>query len=444
MKQFTPAPLLCLLVLTAPCPASEVKEPAIPAEDADLWSRTKSTAEEWLDLSREKADQWWQDSQDSAAEIWQRSRGAADEAWRSTREYLGQGDPNHFGQLWNRLLPTLNEALALEERQSELPERAWFGEDQRSNREAIDQLLDEAVAVLSTSNVQHYRDRIVVLQKEIAQARQDIADYRQRRVSAPGKSMVEKTVSDYDEAIAAREDDIARKERELAEIKREFAADLRAMGLELSDEQVDFLLSTVVGDNLIDLGIVFDNVKAITVQIEQLVEDSKEDLASARRYYGIYVVLLKSLKQMHLQVEEAVAEQYLPQIDSIIGRARTLSEETRMLLKKSPEKTALLTANLEAQALTIEAAGMYRQYLTEQAQQVTRARVELEKDIAAAWNTYETVRVSGELVGLVKSSRKLLDGLLNRQVPALRPFQNLEMKREFEKLTAQLRTAEPK
>ena len=73
---------------------------------------------------------------------------------------------------------------------------------------------------------------------------------------------------------------------------------------------------------------------------------------------------------------------------------------------------------------------------------MTGARVELETDIAAAWNTYETVRVSGELVGLVRSSRKLLDGLLNRQVPALRPFGNLEMRKEFEKLTAQLRAEE--
>ena len=71
-----------------------------------------------------------------------------------------------------------------------------------------------------------------------------------------------------------------------------------------------------------------------------------------------------------------------------------------------------------------------------------RTRKNLEKDIAAAWNTYETVRVSGELVGIVRSSRRLLDGLLNRQVPTLRPFQNLEMKREFESLTMQLRMAE--
>ena len=35
---------------------------------------------------------------------------------------------------------------------------------------------------------------------------------------------------------------------------------LRAMGLELSNEQVDFLLSTVVGDNLIDLAMNHDAV----------------------------------------------------------------------------------------------------------------------------------------------------------------------------------------
>jgi hypothetical protein len=101
----------------------------------------------------------------------------------------------------------------------------------------------------------------------------------------------------------------------------------------------------------------------------------------------------------------------------------------------------VLDANLEAQQLTIEAAGVYRDYLKQQAARC-RARVALQEDIATAWNTYETVRVSGELVDLVKSSQQLLDGLLDRQVPALRPFQNLEMQREFAKLTEQLRAAE--
>jgi hypothetical protein len=254
--------------------------------------------------------------------------------------------------------------------------------------------------------------------------------------------VVKRTVEDYDQAIAQRQADIDRYETELLQIRSAFAAELRKMGLDLTDEQVELLLSTVVGDNLIDLGIVFDNVKAITVQLERLVQESGEDLQSARRYYGMYVILLKSLNQMHLQVEQAISDGYVPQIDDIIARARELTAQTRALQERSPDKAELLGANLSAQHLTIQSAGVYREYLLEQGQQVGEARRELERDIAAAWNTYETVRVSGELVGLVRSSRRLLDGLLDRQIPALRPFQNLQMQREFEKLTAQLRRGE--
>lgn len=430
-NRFPLTALLCLLVPALSCLASEPTGPAPAATAPGLWSKTRDTAGDW-----------WQRSRDTAGDWWQRSRETADEAWQSTRGLLEQGRQDRFGQVWDQVLPTLADTLTLQERQAELPPSAWFGADQDSNQEAIDALLDEAVDILSTSNVQHYRDRIGFLQGEIERARTDIADFRQRRVSAPASSVVKKTVEDYANAIAARTADIDRYEQELGAIKRDFAADLRAIGLDLSNEQVEILLSTVVGDNLIDLGIVFDNVRTITAQLEQLVADSGEDLQSARRYYGMYVVLLKSLNQMQRQIEQAIAGRYIPQIDAIAARARTLTAETHALQEQAPEKAALLAANLQAQQLTIEAAGVYRQYLAEQAEQIAQARRGLAKDIAAAWNTYETVRVSGELVGLVRSGRKLLDGLLERQVPALRPFQNLEMKREFEKLTAQLRSAD--
>jgi len=394
----------------------------------DLWGRSMDTA-----------SSWWESSQQSAKSLWRQSQEQAGEAWTGTRRYLEPDPAKQFSELWDGVLPTLEETLALQERQETLPRSSWFGEDQASNRVAIDNLLDQAVDILSGSDVQHFRDDIGRLQQEITNARRDIADYRRLRVSAPQDSLVKWTVSDYEEAIDAREEDIEHYEDQLVAVKREFAAELRVMGLELNDEQVELLLSTVVGDNLIDLGIVFDNVKSITTQLERLVEESGEDLQSARRYYGMYVVLLKSLHQMHVQIEHAISGKYIPQIDSISERARALSEQTRELQKQAPSKHEVLAANLEAQRLTIDAARVYRNYLDEQGRQVTAARVELETDIAAAWNTYETVRVSGELVGLVKASRKLLDGLLNRQVPTLRPFKNLEMQREFEKLTAQLR-----
>ncbi len=417
---------LCVLLAVAPplhrsgalaadISAQPPGSPDQPSEP-DLWQRTRDTAGDW----------------------WQRSRDLAGQAVRDAGGMLAEPEPG-FPQVWEGVVPKLQETLVLEDAREGLPDSAWIGPDKASNQEEIDALLDDAVTILSTSPVQRYRERIRAVQTEIDSARAAVADYRQRRVSAPPESNVKRTVADYDRLIAEKESEIGRLQERLAGIKREFAAAVRALGVELSDEQVEFLLSTVVGDNMVDLGILFDNVKAVTAQLEKLVAESGEDLQSARRYYGMYVVLLRALNRMHWKIHEAIGEQYVPQIDSIVARAQGLTAETRELQRSAPAKRELLEANLEAQRLTIEAGGVYRQYLLDQAAQVARAQKELEKDIAAAWNTYETVRVSGELVGLVRSSQRLLEGLMNRQVPALRPFENLEMRREFEKLTEQLR-----
>lgn len=402
---------ILLAVSLAPLAAEEAPSPS----DPDLWTRTLEGASDW----------------------WSRSRELTDRAIEDARSLFS--DDRDFGQVWNQALPKLDDALVLEDLHEDLPESAWIGTDQRSNRAAIDQLLDQTVEILSISPVQRYRERVRLLQAEIAQARDAITDARQRRISAPVESALKRTVADYDRLIETREHEIERLQGELATVERELATELRAMGLELSDDQVELLLSTVVGDNLVDLGILFDNVKAITQQLETLVAQSGEDLQAARRYYGLYVILLQALHRMHLQIEASIGEQYVPRIDAIMARARLLSDETRRLQREAPAKQAILAANLAAQELTIEAAGIYQRYLVDQAAQISQARVELEKDIAAAWNTYETVRVSGELVGLVRSSQELLEGLMNRQVPVLRPFENLEMQREFQKLTEQLR-----
>ncbi|MGB5734586.1 MAG: hypothetical protein WBM40_09100 [Thiohalocapsa sp.] len=433
-----PLATLLLLGICAQLTAQPVVQPEQPAPLVD--GLTERATELWQQ-SQQQAGELWQRSRDNADDWWQRSRDATLGAWEDARDSLTPQEADAFGQVWTNVVPKLEQTVSLEEAQRDLPDRAWFRRDKADAEAEINQLLNESVAILSTSPMQRYRDEIQALEQRIEAAHADIDAYRKDRVAAPTKSLTAKTVEDYDRLIDEREQDIGRYRAELDKIKKEFAAELRAMGLELSDEQVEFLLSTVIGDNMVDLGIVFDNVKAITVQLEQLVRDSGEDMQSARRYYGMYVVLLRALNRMHLDVEQAIEQRYVPQINDIARRADALSDETRTLVRQHPEKATVLQANLDAQRLTIEAAGVYRDYLKQQAAQVRAARVALEEDIATAWNTYETVRVSGELVDLVKSSQQLLDGLLDRQVPALRPFQNLEMQREFAKLTEQLRAA---
>jgi hypothetical protein len=280
------------------------------------------------------------------------------------------------------------------------------------------------------------------LEAQIHEAQEEIADYRTRRVAAPRDSVWKTTVDEYDAQIAQRQEQIGVYRQELEAIRRQFASDLRGIGLELSDQQLEFLLATVVGDNLVEMGIAFDNVKAITAGLEGLVEQSGEELPSARRYYGMYVVLLQVLDRMHGRLLGDIEKVYLPQIDTIARKTEQLAAEARQL-KQGPEANRqILESNLQALALTGRAAGLYREYLIQQSRELAQSQQRLQRDIATAWNTYETVKVSGDLVSLIRTSERMLGELFNRQVPELRPFANLDMQREFEKLTVRLRSAD--
>ncbi len=110
-----------------------------------------------------------------------------------------------------------------------------------------------------------------------------------------------------------------------------------------------------------------------------------------------------------------------------------LLDEVVDILGISP--AAGMRSNLEAQQFTLQAADMYREYLEQQQQGLRDAREKLTGNLSVAENTYETVKISGDLLRVLRASDELFD----LQVPELQPFENMELKREFEKLTTQLR-----
>lgn len=341
-------------------------------------------------------------------------------------------------RVWKELVPRLDRVLTLEERHDTLPDSAWFGTDKRANERSINALLDEAVGVLADAPGRRYRERIREREQLIRQAREEIADYRLQRIGAPEQAFWQKTAADYERAITEAEQKITRLQAEIATIRREFAVQLEHYGLQLSDEQLEFLLSTVTGDALIDLGVAFDNVKVMIHQLEDLLIDSGENLDAARRYYGMYAILLESLVRMHQGVLDNI-DDYRNRLGEISDRTRMLMNESRQLARDDERHQVVLGANIEAQQLALRSAQLYSEYLRDQATEVAESRRQLMHDLAVARNTYETVRVSGELVQMMRAGQRMLDNLFARQAPTLFSFRNLELKREFEQLTLKLR-----
>ncbi len=375
-----------------------------------------------------------EDSLRGADRLWDKTVEYADSTLEQARRLWREEHPEG-ARLWEDLMPRLEEILGRQDRRRELPESAWFGEDRVSNAQRINALLDEVAGILVGNNA--LRGEVRELARAMAENRRAISELKRRKIAAPSDSLWRETVQDIDDEIAEREQILAQQQAAMDEVRRATAAELRAMGLEIDAEGLEFLLSTVVGDDVVDMTLAFEQVRHLTGQLEELTAESGEDLPTARRYYGIYTILLEVLDHMHAGLIESIERNYLPRIAAIGERAQALRRETEHLKARSP--SPVLDGNLEAQQLTIDAARRYADYLKRQRQQVAASRERLAHDLAVAQNTYETVKMSGDLVALMQDSRQMLDSLFRLQVPPLRAFENAAMKREFQRLTSTLR-----
>lgn len=376
---------------------------------------------------------WWQQSKDTAGQWWNNSLEVVSNT-------LSKDEENNFAIVWQKITPKLTEISELETERQSLPTSAWFGRDQSDAQVSIDNLLDEAVGILGISETAHIRQQLAKKEQEIQQVRSKIAEYRQAKISAPPQSTWQTTAQGYDDKIQQLEREIAQHQIQMDQLKTQFVQSLEKIGVRLTQTQLDVLMASVVGDDIIQSSIVYANVQQISEQLMILTEESGEDVDISRRYYGMYTVLLKILLHMQTQFIQQVEQRYLPEIEAIISNVQTVGNNTQQLLTNATEakRRQHLEANLAAQALTLKTAHLYHQHLQEQRAKMERARQKTRSDLAIAQNTFETVTLSGELVNLLRTSQDTFNLLLNIEVPELLVFDNTQMKQEFASLTQKL------
>lgn len=116
--------------------------------------------------------------------------------------------------------------------------------------------------------------------------------------------------------------------------------------------------------------------------------------------------------------------------------------ETQVLMKNMPtEHLRSYEHNLQSQEFTVEVASIYEGALIEDRTRAIQAREIVRNLLRLAENTLKTVKVASDLVSLMKDSQGLYDEVMQLQTPSLVPFENLELKKEFQAVTEKLKSA---
>ncbi|MEO1529242.1 MAG: hypothetical protein AAFX06_27805 [Planctomycetota bacterium] len=363
----------------------------------------------------------------------------------------GEDFRKRIGQVFENVIPTLDETRGLLDEHGDLPENSIipFKRDQTSNTAKINTLLDEAIEALGVSSVSDFRQQIYDANAAIAESQETIASYRQKRVSASAAkdqsrldqvNPFELSKEAIDDKIAEEKAKIEGHRESLVALKRTFAEELSKIGVEVDEAGVESLLSSVSGDDIVTMAVVFDNIKHVTTQLQELTEESGEALETSKRYYGMYVVMVHVMDRIQKTFVEDIRERHIPKLREFSAQADENIEQARKLIKSGGGDAEVLKQNVASNKLTQETAQLYIEYLERNAEVVAAENERAQSNIATAMNTYETVKLSSDVAALMKSGRRDFETMMRLRVPSLREFGNDAIRKEFNRMTTELRS----
>lgn len=316
----------------------------------------------------------------------------------------------------------------------------------REDRERrIRDLMDSALGIVTDVPIVDIQKRIESLRKNITDLENNIASYREKQLTAPHDSMlpgiISDTVSSLGQQIIDAEKRIASNRTEIETAKDEVQAGLQKSGINLTKEQVDLLIGSVLSGDVVRLVAVFNSAKIIDQQLSKLLTASGDNMGAARKYFAMHAALFAILVHAQDTVIAKIDQNYLPKLGAISRDLDAATTRTRKLLggQNRDDQRRVLESNLRSQKLAQEAARSYNKYLLQQREQVAGARRRAAHDLSIADNTYETVEASFQLRNLMQNTRSTFEALQKLEAPTFgQIFKNEELRREFENLTRKL------
>ena len=363
---------------------------------------------------------------------------------------LKRKEEARIGRLFEKIVPTLDEARKLVDQHDQLPKRRFllfrpFGDDQKSNEAETNQLLDEAIEMLDSSPLRDHWRELRATRKLIRRGHHKLAEYRQRRVSAPREKEAGlfdrafiSTKEDYDKMISEEEKEIKANERAVDQLKNDIVRVMKELNLEIDRDGLESLLSSVSGDDFVSMIALFDNIRQLTGQLQDLTEQSGEALDIAKRYYGMHVVLVKIMDRMQIKFIAEIDQEHIPRLEGYTKEAEGNIRQALDLIREEGGDETILRSNIESNELTTRAAKLYTEYLLQNADLIRAENEQIKKNLSTALNTYKTVKLSSDVSRLMKTGRQNFEALMKLQIPPLREFRNEMLRKEYQRMTTEL------
>lgn len=346
-----------------------------------------------------------------------------------------------FDEIWENVFPNLKEGAELQKDILNAPDSAWFSTDKNDIQTDINDVLSNIFSTLIDDDLLKYKDDIEGYLEGINELKEKISIYIEKKITAPRKHMILTTKSGYDEKIQNSKDKIKYYQKKIELVKSKLLQSFKAVDISISQKQLDRILASVDGEDIIQSMMIFDIMTQINNQLSELTTSSGEELSTAKRYYGMFLVSSQFIVYIQEKYRYKLQNIYMVRLDAIEKENIKVIEETETYLsnESNDDRKKQYESNLNIQKENKEVIEFYKTQLEEQLKSLNKAILESKKTSLLAKNTFKTVSTSAKLSSLIDGSMKDFAKVMKLQMPKLRPFKNNEIKKKYSLLTKQLK-----
>lgn len=346
-------------------------------------------------------------------------------------------DKDFVNRKWDDLFKKISHSEETYSNLETAPQSALFGADKTSLRKNLDDELSEILFLITEDKA------ALGFMKDIRKLKQNIQDEKDNITKYKEQSMFQSDESKQAELqskIEKSTKDIQIYQSNIEKVKESLIFNLSSAGVEFNSEQLDMLITRVDVDDILQLTLVYNNLKIVTEQLGKLMEVTKDDIKATKKYYAMFVILSEMIVYTQKQYLNKMDTIYLPKISKLVSESESIQQKTKMLLNTTKDENykKALDYNLKNQILSSKTASLYKKQLIQQRSNIEKSLKKSTLDLQIALNTFKTVQISFTLLEIIKESRESFNALMNIQLPELIPFENKEMQIEYEKITKEI------
>ncbi len=335
-------------------------------------------------------------------------------------------------EYWEDLLELTDEGMELLTERQTLPYEHWFRRDRNDNAEDIRENHQLCKELLLSEDTHNLLKRLRKVEKKISEVRTDIDTLIEKKLIYVSK---EKKLN---AKIQDLEKDLAKLNSNRLGVLAEISTNVQqTAGIKLESKELECLLAIRTSEEAIDNAIVAMEIRKILMKL-QLIMREKKDSQSARRYYGMYLVLVDMQIQATEEVDDDLNKVWIPKINAYMQAAE---KERQKAIEGAMDNTNTesiklgFQANRKANEIVLQASKVYRQTLEKRSHQYKTSIRNLQMMRKLAQNSYDTAQVASDFMSLLKSSEETFNTLASVELPEFDISGIDDLTEEFHKIT---------